>query len=806
MYKPGGYLGFYETQQQESKKLVKYSFSENKSKYVTYKVIDKDTKKPVHVEMPLSIFTPVKAKMPNKYVVTVLKNIASKTELKRLLIQLFDNETLFAVDIETTGLRATHDSIVGIGIASWNAIAYFDLESCGTAVWDYLLGVWLARPEIRLIAHNMFFDSCFLFKQTGIWYNWVYDTQAIARQLMNEGHPGQKWGLKDLQIQLLNWDVKGDIELDEWLITNRYITTGYKTDATTEQLIEQYHEGKLKVDKSKMCLAPPEILGYYCGLDVASTYQLYAEIVLPAVTGQSWEKRFWDYHELFVENVYYHVEQQLSGITIDKDMIDKHLDFLDKEIQTAETQFVQNPVIERELIKFDQIVLNKHLDKEPKKQKSLPKIGQEPEKFKKNGEVSKNWMRWVERKTDILSISLDDPKYISKNWINWNETYEQLKQENHFNPNSADHLQWLFYQQLKFPVVVRTDSGLPSTGVKALPGFGEYGQMLKKIKDLVKEEGYVKGCQQLLDKGPDGYYRIYPQFRMPGTLTCRLAGSGGLNIQQLPKSRGYLNCWKPRPGYAWVSCDHTALEMVVLAELSQDKNLFKIYGPNAKPNDIYLFNGSQLPGIGDKILKEGYDPENPDPDVIKHVKKVCKKERGISKVITLGAGYGMGSKKLKQTLELQGIKVSMEEARQMHRAYWELYSGVKQFEKYLNDEWEYNQGYVINGIGRPVCCSEDYRKDIVNRVIQSTGHDIHMIYIRIINQLFARDRLTVNGIVWDFHDESIVECLDKDKNRVRYLMETEAYEILNTEYLQGQIPLKGGADIIANLAAAKCEG
>jgi len=42
------------------------------------------------------------------------------------------------------------------------------------------------------------------------------------------------------------------------------------------------------------------------------------------------------------------------------------------------------------------------------------------------------------------------------------------------------------------------------------------------------------------------------------------------NCQQLPKSRGYLECWKPRSGHVWVSIDHSSLEQVVLAELSRD--------------------------------------------------------------------------------------------------------------------------------------------------------------------------------------------------------------------------------------------
>jgi len=194
------------------------------------------------------------------------------------------------------------------------------------------------------------------------------------------------------------------------------------------------------------------------------------------------------------------------------------------------------------------------------------------------------------------------------------------------------------------------------------------------------------------------------------------------------------------------------LEQVVLAELSKDESLFKIYGPGAKKNDIYLFNGAHLPGIKDAILGSGYNPNNPTPESISKAKKECKKERGIAKVITLGSSYGMGPKKLKLTLALQGIKITSDESYELYKRYWELYSGVKEYERFLLKELEENKGWVLNGIGRPVGCAKNYEKDIVNRVVQGTGHDLHILYIHINNQLFEENKIKVDGIVWDFHD------------------------------------------------------
>ena len=807
-FKFGGYKGFFDSYSKQLLQEQKANPSESGSyKPLSYtessnKIIMLDNQ----IEVRLAILTPAKTVPPDKADVKIVNYTNSVSIVRRLLLQMFNLDDLIAVDIETMGLRA-HDlniAIVGVGMASHRSIVYFDFATNSDEVNKHILN-WLAKPSLRLIGHNIFFDSAFLLRDSGLRYNWVYDTQGMYKQLANEGYRGQSWGLKNAQVQLLGWEAKGDVELDKWLVRNHHITSGYKKDATYEELYQQFLTGGIHVDKGKMGLAPSEILGYYCGLDCASTYQLLTEVLLPSTKDKSWESSFLDYHNLFLENIQMLVEQQLSGITVDKPALEQYSTVLDTKIVIAETEFVTQSDIEPLLIEFDQLEIGKIKKTEPVKHKKLPKIGKMPSQYNKDGSLSKNYTRWNVRKQSIQAYDIDSTENISKNWIKWQERVTEAEKKNHFNLNSPHHLSWLFYDKLQLPIKIRTETGIPSTGVKALPGFKQYGKLLKNIKDLVKEESYVQSCLTHLQTDIEGRTRIHPQFRVPGTLTCRLAGSGGINIQQLPKSRGYLDCWKPRPGYAWVDCDHSALEQVVLAELSRDASLWKIYGPGAKSNDIYLFNGSQLPGIGDEIRGAGYDPDNPDSETIKRVKKECKKQRGIAKTITLGSSYGMGAVKLKDSLEIQGINISINQAKAMHRDYWKLYKGVKEYEKFLLEEYKINNGWVLNGIGRPVGCAEDYIKDIVNRVVQSTGHDLHMFYMDILNYLFTENKLDVKGIVWDFHDQSIVECPIEQAPLVKQLMEREAYQILNNNVLQGKIDLKGEAVIIKTLADAKCE-
>ena len=206
-----------------------------------------------------------------------------------------------------------------------------------------------------------------------------------------------------------------------------------------------------------------------------------------------------------------------------------------------------------------------------------------------------------------------------------------MREKCQFNLNSNSQLCWLFYEWLEYPVQKRTDAGEPSIDKQCLPMLGEPGKLLAAYGKLEKERQYIQAALDLVHENV-----IHPGFRVPGTLTGRLAGSGGLNLQQVPKVQSYLECYRARPGYKWVQCDVAALEKVVLAERSRDEALWSLYGPNAKPNDVYLYDGAHLPGFKEILLKAGYDPHNPTAEMIARVKKECKATRKKIKPASLG--------------------------------------------------------------------------------------------------------------------------------------------------------------------------
>jgi DNA polymerase I-like protein with 3'-5' exonuclease and polymerase domains len=225
-----------------------------------------------------------------------------------------------------------------------------------------------------------------------------------------------------------------------------------------------------------------------------------------------------------------------------------------------------------------------------------------------------------------------------------------------------------------------------------------------------------------------------------------------------------------------------------------------VYGPGAKANDIYLFVASKIPALGAGIRKY-YDPDNPTPEGIAAAKKHCKRERSIAKIVVLAANYNAGPAKIHETLALGGIDITMREVRDIHRAYWRLFAGVKRFEEQLRDIWTSNEGWVPSVLGTPICVAEAYVKDIVNRFCQTSGHQVLQLWIYHIDRLRRERKVPMTPWIVDLHDETLWEVPTPYAEQAAQIMR-DALEATNAE-LGMEIPIKGPPMIVDNLAQVK---
>lgn len=689
---------------------------------------------------------------------------------------------ILAVDFETKGGDYSADiEIVGIGLAWDTGSCYFDvaaMQGIGKATYFHLLQLICKHPG--LLAHNVYFDGGAIRKQTGEHASWYMCTYSLLAHLANEGVEGRHWGLKSAMVELLGWESSNDTELDRWLVTNGWYNGNPRLDQSYEYLNAEYESGGLKPNKAEMWRAPADILGKYCVLDAEACYLLYTKVLEPVLM------QFDGLQQCMRDTMYLIkllIDQKILGIPVDRAGLQARRNQVEKEMIELEHVFVHHPEVINHVKAIDAGFMLAHANSAPAKYLKR-KERKEPAKFKKDGSLSGNWLKWQELEAE--------PLVISKNWEKW-----KSRDIERFNIQSADQLRKVLYEGCGHEVRVTTETGLPSTALKAVKHMGEPGKILMDRMWLLKELGYMEKYLELTEQRDT----IHPSFRTPGTVSGRLS-SKEPNMQQIPKTKAVLSLFRARPGKVWIDLDFSALEPVVAAEFTRDPNLEFLYGNGAKKNDIYLFVGAQLPGeIGDKIRSTGYDPYNPTDESLARAKRDCKHERGICKTVVLACQYGAGVNKIIEILEQDDIVLDYEQVAAIHSGYWEVFAKVKDYGRSLFYEWRRNKGYILNGMGRPMAIAEGMEKDALNRFVQSTGHDILVRYVRIYTQKLDDIGISWSPVVIDFHDASCIEVNEWDAELVSGIM-TQAVDELNRQ-LGGTIQLRGEPDVGKNLAEVK---
>jgi len=714
--------------------------------------------------LPFALLTPMYC--------PVREDVYTGTSLQDIRKFLAESRHVVALDIETRGTDPLHPDarIMGVGLASEKFRVYLEWSD---DVADMLINV---RPPAGYIAHNAYFDGSWLKHVLRVDLPWFADTYGLYRHLATEGFPGQRWGLKDAMTQLLLWPDANTAELDEWLRANGFVNKSGNP---------LYGE---------MWRAPSEILGKYCALDVEATYLLYRNILEPVMNKFPALR---EYHTgPFMSMLDVLITQKLHGILVDRPRLQAADTEISGEVAEAERFILTESELADPIRRWENSEYEAFLSTAPAKYLKQKPLGPEPQQFTKKGTVNKSWTAWCKRR--------DTPPTLSKNWIKWDEKRRAIESGEDdsclFNLRSGDHLRWLFYEELGYTPTEFTEGGLPAIDVDTVNKFGEGGKALERLLLLHKEQSFTTKYLELTDTRST----VHPGFRVPGTYTGRLSGSEP-NIQQVPKSRRFLESLIARPGMVWIDADASSLEPVVLAELSGDKTLMDIYGPNARPGcDVYLHTGAGISALSSRIIAEGYDPAGIiTPELTAHVKKVCKQERSIAKVVHLAAGYGAGPGKIHKTLESQGISLPFEEVRLIHQQYWELYGGVKAFGRRLEDEWRTNRGWIYNGIGRPISVHVDYKKDIVNRNIQSTGHDILIMFLGILRRILDRENIYWRPIIWNWHDQTTIEVPEAEAAIAVDCFHRAEVEL--NRVLGGIIPIRFNPQIVRSLAEAKLE-
>ncbi|MFP6200970.1 DNA polymerase I [Helicobacter pylori] len=332
-----------------------------------------------------------------------------------------------------------------------------------------------------------------------------------------------------------------------------------------------------------------------------------------------------------------------------------------------------------------------------------------------------------------------------------------------FNLNSPKQLGEVLYEKLKLP-----KNKSRSTDEKSLlkildkhPSIAlilEYRELNKLFNT------YTTPLLRLKDKDD----KIHTTFIQTGTATGRLS-SHSPNLQNIPVRspkgllirKGFIASSKE---YCLLGVDYSQIELRLLAHFSQDKDLMEAF---LKGRDIHLETSKALFG-GD----------------------LAKEKRSIAKSINFGLVYGMGSKKLSETLN-----IPLNEAKSYIEAYFKRFPSIKDYLNRMKEEiLKTSKAFTLLGryrvfdfTGVNDYIKGNYLREGVNAIFQGSASDLLKLGMLKVSERFKNNPSV--RLLLQVHDELIFEIEEKNAPE----LQQEIQRILNDEVYPLRVPLETSA-------------
>jgi DNA polymerase-1 len=290
--------------------------------------------------------------------------------------------------------------------------------------------------------------------------------------------------------------------------------------------------------------------------------------------------------------------------------------------------------------------------------------------------------------------------------------------------------------------------------------------------------------------------RLHPGFNICGTVSYRLSGFKPYLLNAPFDEKAILKNLKCDEGYVGVHADLSAIEPTVTAHYSEDPSLLKVFRDGL--GDIYLDLALELFKT-DKELHYGYNPNIP---ITAEVKERFSKQRKVAKVIQLAVQYTGTKHTVSKNLTKEGIPTTIEQADEYVKAYWRKFGAVRTFNYQLR-EVNRKQGYLRNVTGRIIRVPDPEYKDLPNRFVQSSAHDILVLWVLSIYRRCEEEGIKIKPILLDCHDSTSNQVPKEQAERLRQIYGA-TLNVLNKE-LGLCVNIKAESKFFTTLAGLKNE-
>ena len=344
-----------------------------------------------------------------------------------------------------------------------------------------------------------------------------------------------------------------------------------------------------------------------------------------------------------------------------------------------------------------------------------------------------------------------------------------------FNIASPKQLGEIIYNNLKIAGLKKTKKGSFATSASVLEDLAFKGHEFPKLILDWRQVSKLKNTYSdaLPEHVNQSTKRVHTSFLLAATTTGRLASSDP-NLQNIPikseDGKEIRKAFTAKKEYVFISADYNQIEMRILADLADVKELKKAFKNN---EDIHSLTASQIFNID--------------------IKKVNQDHRRKAKAINFGIIYGISQYGLAKQ-----INVSNYEAEEFLNSYFAKFPEIK---VYMDNTIKFcrKSGYVNNIFGRRSHFSGINDKNFnvrnfqeraaINAPIQGSASEVmRLAMIRLDKKL--SDQKNINSkMLLQIHDELIFEVPKKEEKAMVKLIKSEMTSVAKSDYHSFSTPL-----------------
>jgi len=375
--------------------------------------------------------------------------------------------------------------------------------------------------------------------------------------------------------------------------------------------------------------------------------------------------------------------------------------------------------------------------------------------------IDSNFLNELSKKFDVKI------KKLEKN------IFKESKKE--FNIGSPKQLGEILYNELKIAALKKTKKGGFATSATVLEDLAFKGHKLPKLvldwRQLTKlKNTYTDTLPEHVNSET---YRVHTSFLLAATTTGRLASSEP-NLQNIPikteDGKEIRKAFVAEKNYTFISADYNQIEMRILADVADVKELKKAFKNN---EDIHSLTASQVFNVP--------------------LSKINTETRRKAKAINFGIIYGISQYGLAKQ-----ISVSNQEASEFLKSYFDKFPEIKD---YMNKTINFcrKSGYVNNIFGRRCYITgindKNYNvrnfqeRAAINAPIQGSAADIMRLAMIRIQQALDKNSSCKTKMLLQIHDELVFETPKNEIQKITPIIKKIMSDVSSSEHHQFSTPL-----------------